>query len=77
MHFLVHPPLSDIDFYTGLEKLKERVAKSQPSLLRKCINFITKLLSDHLKGTKKFGSKVINGQLFHRKTVFCMKILSI
>ena len=34
MHILVHPPLSDIDFYTGLEKLKERVAKSQPSLLR-------------------------------------------
>ena len=42
----------------------------------------SKLLSDlyigvHLKGTKKFGSKVINRQLFHRKTVFQMKILSI
>ena len=41
----------------------------------------SKLLSDlyigvHLKGTKKFGSKVINRQFFHRKTVFHMKILS-
>ena len=49
-------------------------------------NFITRLLSKllsdlyigfHLKGTKKFGSKVINRQFFHRKTVFHMKILSI
>ena len=49
-------------------------------------NFTTKrfskLLCDlytgvHLKGTKKFGSKVVNRQLFHRKTVFHMKILSI
>ena len=31
----------------------------------------------HLKGTKKFGSTVINGQLFYRKTVFHIKILSI
>ena len=36
---------------------------------------LSKLLSDlyirvDLKGTKKFGSKVINRQLFHRKTVF-------
>jgi hypothetical protein len=30
----------------------------------------------HLKGTKKFGSKVINKQLYHRKNVFHMKILS-
>jgi hypothetical protein len=45
-------------------------------------NFTTKLLSKllsdlyigvHLKGTKKFGSKVINGQFFHRKTVFHIK----
>ena len=44
-------------------------------------NFTTKrfskLLSDlytrvHLEGTKKFDSKVINRQLFHRKTVFQM-----
>ena len=49
-------------------------------------NFTTKifskLLSDlyigfHVKGTKKFGSKVINRQFFHRKTVFHIKILSI
>ena len=49
-------------------------------------NFTTKLLSKilsypnigvHLKGTKKFVSKVINGQRFHRTTVFYMKILSI
>jgi hypothetical protein len=37
--------------------------------------FFSKLLSDlyigfHVKGTKKFGSKVINRQFFHRKTVF-------
>ena len=43
---------------------------------------LSKLLSDlyiwvHLKGTKKFGSKVISRQFFHRKTVFHMKILSI
>ena len=30
-----------------------------------------------LKGTKKFGSKVVNRQFFHRKTVFHIKILSI
>ena len=49
-------------------------------------NFTTKLLiklfSDHykgvhLKGTKKFVSKVINRQFFHRKAVFHMKMLSI
>ena len=43
---------------------------------------LTKLLSDlyigvHLKGARKFGSKVINRQLFHRKTVFHMKKFSI
>ena len=43
---------------------------------------LSKLLSDlyigaHLKGTKKFGNKVIDRQCFHRKTVFGMKILSI
>ena len=47
-------------------------------------NFTTKLLSTllrdlyigvHFKGSKKFGSKVINRQLIHRKTVFHMKIL--
>ena len=49
-------------------------------------NFTTKLLSKlfsdlsigvHLKGTKKFVSKVINRQLFHGRTVFHMEILSI
>ena len=49
-------------------------------------NFITKLLSKlpsdlyigvHLKGTQKFGSKVINRQLFYRRTDFHSKILSI
>ena len=43
---------------------------------------LSKLLGDldigvHLKGTKKFGSKVVNRQFCHRKTVFHMKILSI
>ena len=41
---------------------------------------LSKLLSDlyigvHLQTTMKFGSKVINRQFFHRKTVFHMKIL--
>lgn len=61
----------------------------KPSLSMKIVSindFTTKLLSKllsnlyigvHLKGTKKFGSKVINRQLFHRKTVFHMKKLSI
>ena len=61
----------------------------KPSLSMKILfinNFTSKLLSKllsdlyigvHLKGTKKFGSKVINGHYFHRKTVFHMKILSI
>ena len=49
-------------------------------------NFTTKLGSKllhdlsigvHLKGTKRFVSKVINRQLFHRRTVFHMTILSI
>ncbi len=49
-------------------------------------NFTTKLLSKllsnlyigvHLKGTKKFGSKVINRQFFHSKTGFYITILSI
>ena len=54
----------------------------KPSLSMKILstNLLSKLLSDlyigvHVKGTKKFGSKVINRQLFHRKTVFHMKIL--
>ena len=54
----------------------------KPSLSKKILfinNFATKilikLLSDlcigvHLKGTKKFGSKVINVQFLNRKTVF-------
>ena len=42
----------------------------------------SKILSDlytgvNLKDAKKFGSKVIDRQFFHRKTVFHMKILSI
>ena len=49
-------------------------------------NFTTKLLSKlhsdlyigvHSRGTRKFGSKVINKHFFHRKTVFHMKILSV
>ena len=63
--------------------------KLKPSLSMKILsinNFTTKLLSKllsdlyigvHLKGTKKFGIKVINRQFSHRKTVFHMKILSI
>ena len=43
---------------------------------------IDKLTSDfyvgvHLKGARKFGSKVINRQFFLRKTDFHMKVLSI
>ena len=45
-------------------------------------NLISKLFNDlyigvYLKGSDKFGSRVINRQFFHRKTVFHMKILSI
>ena len=52
----------------------------KPSLSMKILsinNFTTRLLSKlfsdlyigvHLKGTKKFGNKVINRQYFHRKT---------
>ena len=61
----------------------------KPSLSMKILSIIdfttkllSKLLSDlyigvHLKGTKKFGSKVTNCHFFHRKTVFHMKILSV
>ena len=47
-------------------------------------NFITKILSKllsdlsigiYLKGTKKFGSKIINVQLFHKKNV-CLHIIN-
>ena len=43
---------------------------------------LSKLLTDlyigvHLKGTKKFGSKVINRQFFRRRTVSHEKILTI
>ena len=43
---------------------------------------LSKLFSDlyigvHLKGTKKFGNNVTNRHIFHRKTVFHMRILSI
>ena len=60
----------------------------KPSLSMKILSinkFTTKLLSKrlsdlyigvHLKGTKKFGGKVINRQSFRRKTVFHKKILS-
>ena len=46
------------------------------------IKLLCKLLSDLsiqkvVFDNKKFGSKVINRQLFHRKTVFHMKKLSI
>ena len=56
--------------------------KLKPSLSMKILSvndfttkLLSKLLSDlytgvHLKGTKKFGSKLINRQFFHRKTVF-------
>ena len=56
-----------------------------PSLSMKILsinNFTNKLLSKlpsdlfigvHLKGSKKFSGKVINRQLFHRKTVFNIK----
>ena len=39
--------------------------------------FLSKLIRVHLKGTKKFGSKVINRQFFRRKTVFHMNVGSI
>ena len=66
-----------------------KLARIKPSLSMKLlsinnftIKLLCKLLSDlyigvHLKSSKKFGSKVIHRQFFHRKTVFLMKILSI
>ena len=62
------------------------MASKAQSFYENINNFTTKLLSKllsdlyigvHLKGTNEFGSKVINRQFFHRKTVFHMKILSI
>ena len=62
--------------------LSSNLTGLKPSLSMKILSIndfttklLSKLLSDlytgvHLKGTKKFGSKVINRQLFHRKTVF-------
>ena len=59
-----------------------KIQRFKPSLSMKILsinNFTIKLLSKllrdlyivvHLKGTKQFGSKVINRQFFHRKTVF-------
>ena len=49
-------------------------------VLNECLNgrgFSDLYIRVHLKGTKKFGSKVINRQFFRRKTVFHIKILSI
>ena len=83
MNFLA--PFCYEDFTTILTD--QRTLK--PSLSMKILsindfttNFLSKLLSDlyigvHLKGTKTFVSKVINRKLFHRKTVFYMKKLSI
>ena len=57
----------------------------KPSLSMKILSIntlstklLSKLLSDlyiwvHLKGSKKFGSKVSNRQFFHRKTVFVLR----
>ena len=65
-------------------KFKYRLKPSLSMKILSINNFTNKLLSKflsdlyigvHLKGTKKFGSKVINRQFFHRKTVFHMKIL--
>ena len=76
-------------FFASLFAHLQFVPEVKPSLSTKMLsinNFTTKLLckllSDlyiwvHLKGTKKFGSKVINRQFFHRQTVFHMKILCI
>jgi hypothetical protein len=67
-------------------KFKYRLKPSLSMKILSINNFTTKLLSKllrdlyigvHLKGTKKFGSKVINRQFFHRKTVFHIKILFI
>ena len=63
-------------------RLKPSLSLKILSINKFTTKLLSKLLSDlyigvHLKGTKKFGSKVINGQFFHRKTVFHIKILSI
>ena len=40
------------------------------------VNFLVIFIWVHIKGTKYFGfgNKVMNRQLFHRKTIFHMKI---
>ena len=53
--------------------LKPSLSMKTLSINNFTIELLNKLLSDlyigvHLKGTKKFGSKVINRQCFHRKT---------
>ena len=65
--------------------LCQPIVSLKPSLSMKILSIndfttklLSKLLSDlytgvHLKGTKKFGSKLINRQFFHRKTFFIRK----
>ena len=66
------------------EPVRQKYSILKPGFSMKILSindFTTKLLSKlcdlyigvHLKGTKRFGSKVINRQLFHRKTVFNIK----
>ena len=68
--------------YPSLWNLKPSLSIKILSINNFTTRLLSKLLSDlyigvHLKGSKKFGSKVINRQFFHRKTVFHMRILSI
>ena len=65
-----------------MKRLKPSLSMKILSINNFTTRLLSKLLSDlyigvHLKGTKKFASKVINRQFFHRKTAFHMKILSI
>ena len=61
------------------DRVKPSLSMKILSINNFTIKLLSKLLSDlyigvHLKGTRKFGSKLINRQFFHRKTVFHIKI---
>ena len=69
------------DFF-GSQAVKPSLSIKISSISNFTIKLLSKLHSDlfigvHSKGTKKFASKVINRQFFHRKAVFHMKMLSI
>ena len=82
---VLDPSLKKYHNQTDVNKRPNSLSNLKPSLSMKILsinNFTIKLLSKlltnlcivvHLKGNKKFGSKVSNRQFFHRKTVFVLR----